>query len=138
MQGYRSLSNLTAITDRLLRNRQILATCSIPCDIQDALESFQKPFQPHDRCFSTGPAAEPEHWQEKGIRGAKAFDIALFPQEKARIPSFMKFCAIFINACVYRIYAHPLSIAYQCLNCSIGQCLTLPAFASCYSDTLLY
>lgn len=86
MQAYRSLSTLASITDRLLRNRNIQASCSANCGFRDSIEGWLEPLKVYGRYLSTGPAAEPEDWQEKGIRGAKAFDVGHFPQEKARLP----------------------------------------------------
>ena len=88
MHVVRSLSSLTSVADRLLRNRQIQASCTTHSEVTDHFANFFKPWQLFTQGFSSGPAAEPDNWQESGIRGAKAFDVSQFPQERARSSCF--------------------------------------------------
>lgn len=83
MHARRSITALASISERLLRNEVLQASCSY---YLNKLECFNElPFPPTwgvTRGLATGPAVEAEKWQESGIKGAKSFDVTSFPQEK--------------------------------------------------------
>ena len=76
-------SSSALICDRLLRNKTVQASCSSCFGIAENCLSPVAIKQWFNKGLATGAAAEPE-WQESGIRGAKEFDVSLFPQDKAR------------------------------------------------------